>query len=168
MLGPLVPASARRFAVPFALFTSLGFVAGAAFTHFIAFPYMMVFFAGFDTPDLTFLPQLNEVFDLYMKMVLGMGAIFQMPTVVFFLAKAGLVTARFLWRSFRFAFLLIFVAAAVITPTGDMVTQTIFAAPMIGLYLLSILIAWMFGRAGRNRTTQALDVASDGDILAMI
>jgi len=147
VLGPLVPASARRFAVPFAFFTSLGFVAGAAFTHFIAFPYMMVFFAGFDTPDLTFLPQLNEVFDLYMKMVLGMGAIFQMPTVVFFLAKAGLVTARFLWRSFRYAFLLIFVAAAVITPTGDMVTQTIFAAPMIGLYLLSILVARMFGRA---------------------
>ena len=108
---------------------------------------MMVFFASFDTPDLTFLPQLNEVFDLYMKMVLGMGVIFQMPTVVFFLAKAGLVTARFLWRSFRYAFLIIFVAAAVITPTGDMVTQTIFAAPMIGIYLLSILVAWMFGRA---------------------
>lgn len=148
LLAPLVPASARRFAIPFAVFTTLGFVAGAAFTHFIAFPYMMVFFASFDTHDLTFLPQLEEVFDLYMKMVLGMGVVFQMPTVVFFLAKAGLVTARFLWRSFRYAFLIIFVAAAVITPTGDMVTQTIFAAPMIALYLLSILIAWMFGKTG--------------------
>jgi sec-independent protein translocase protein TatC len=148
LLAPLVPEGARRFAVPFALFTTLGFVAGAAFTHSIAFPYMMVFFASFDTPDLTFLPQLNEVFDLYMKMVLGMGVVFQMPTVVFFLAKAGLVTARFLWRSFRYAFLIIFVAAAVITPTGDMVTQTIFAAPMVGLYLLSIFVAWMFGKTG--------------------
>jgi sec-independent protein translocase protein TatC len=146
LLAPLVPESARRFAVPFALFTTLGFVAGATVTHMFAFPYMMVFFASFDTPDLTFLPQLNEVFDLYMKMVLGMGVVFQMPTVVFFLAKAGLVTARFLWRSFRYAFLIIFVAAAVITPTGDMVTQTIFAAPMVGLYLLSILVAWMFGK----------------------
>jgi len=79
-------------------------------------------------------------------MLLGMGAVFQMPTVVFFLAKAGLVTARFLIRSFKYAFLLIFVAAAVITPTGDMVTQTIFAAPMVGLYMLSILIAWVFGK----------------------
>ena len=148
LLAPLVPEGARRFAVPFALFTTLGFVAGAAFTHLIAFPYMMVFFASFDTPDLTFLPQLNEVFDLYMKMVLGMGVVFQMPTVVFFLAKAGLVTARFLLRSFRYAFLIIFVAAAVITPTGDMVTQTIFAAPMVGLYLLSIFVAWMFGKTG--------------------
>ena len=63
-----------------------------------------------------------------------------------YLRKAGLVTARFLIKSFKYAFLLIFVAAAVITPTGDMVTQTIFAAPMVGLYLLSIGIAWFFGK----------------------
>jgi sec-independent protein translocase protein TatC len=69
-----------------------------------------------------------------------------MPTVVFFLSKIGLVTARGLWRSLRYAILVIFVVAAVITPTGDMVTQSIFAAPMIGLYLLSIGIAWVFGK----------------------
>ena len=147
LISPLLPSSARRFAIPFGLFTTLGFLAGGAFTHYIAFPYMMAFFASFNTPDLMFLPRLDDVFDLYVKMVLGMAAVFQMPTVVFFLAKAGLVTARFLWRSFRYAFLLIFIAAAVITPTGDMVTQTIFAAPMVGLYLLSILIALVFGKA---------------------
>jgi sec-independent protein translocase protein TatC len=147
LVAPIVPPGARRFAVPFALFTTLGFVSGAAFTHYIAFPYMMAFFASFNTPDLLFLPKLSDVFDLYTKMLLGMGAVFQMPTVVFFLAKAGLVTARFLLRSFKYAFLLIFVAAAVITPTGDMVTQTIFAAPMVALYLLSIVIAWAFGKA---------------------
>jgi sec-independent protein translocase protein TatC len=125
----------------------VGFVAGAAFTHYIAFPYMMAFFASFNTPDLLFRPRLDDVFDLYTKMVLGMAVVFQMPTVVFFLAKMGLMTAGFLWRSFRYALLLIFVAAAVITPTGDMVTQTIFAAPMVGLYLLSIGIAWVFGKA---------------------
>ena len=125
----------------------MGFVAGAAFTHYIAFPYMMAFFATFNTPDLLFRPRLDDVFDLYTKMVLGMAVVFQMPTVVFFLAKMGLMTAGFLWRSFRYAFLLIFVAAAVITPTGDMVTQTIFAAPMVALYLLSIGIAWVFGKA---------------------
>src|SRR5437899_2795159 len=146
IVAPILPASARRFAIPFALFTTLGFVGGAAFTHYLAFPYMMVFFASFNTPDLLFYPKLEDVFDLYTKMLLGMGAVFQMPTVVFFLAKAGLVTARFLLRSFKYAFLLIFIAAAVITPTGDMVTQTIFAAPMVGLYLLSIVIAWIFGR----------------------
>src|SRR5436190_3283993 len=145
IVAPIVPPAARRFAIPFALFTTLGFVAGAAFTHYIAFPYMMAFFASFNTPDLQFLPKLEDVFDLYTKMLLGMGAVFQMPTVVFFLAKARLVSARFLWRSFRYAFLVIFIAAAVITPTGDMVTQTIFAAPMVALYILSIVIAWVVG-----------------------
>jgi sec-independent protein translocase protein TatC len=146
LIQPIIPASARRYAIPFVLFTSLGFVAGAAFTHYIAFPYMMAFFASFNTPDLRFMPRLDDVFDLYTKMVLGMAIVFQMPTVVFFLSKVGLVTAGFLWRSFRYAFLLIFVAAAVITPTGDMVTQAIFAAPMVALYLLSIAIAAIFGR----------------------
>jgi sec-independent protein translocase protein TatC len=92
------------------------------------------------------MPKLEDVFDLYTKMLLGMGVVFQMPTAVFFLAKTGLVTARLLWRSFRYAFLIIFIVAAVITPTGDMVTQTIFATPMVALYLLSILIAWIVGK----------------------
>ena len=147
LVAPLVPVTARRFTIPFVLFTTLGFLAGAAFTHFVAFPYMMAFFASFNTPDLLFMPRLEDVFDLYTNMLLGMGAVFQMPTVVFFLAKTGLVTAGLLWRSFRYAFLLIFIAAAVITPTGDMITQAIFAAPMVGLYVLSILIAWVFGKA---------------------
>lgn len=146
LVEPLVPKAARRFAIPFAFFTTLGFIGGAAFTHYIAFPYMMAFFASFDTPDLKFMPRLTDVFSLYTKMLVGMGAVFQMPTVVFFLAKAGIVTARFLWRSFRYAFFIIFIAAAIITPTGDIVTQAIFAAPMIALYLLSIAIAWVFGR----------------------
>jgi sec-independent protein translocase protein TatC len=76
-------------------------------------------------------------------MLIGMGLVFQMPTIVYFLAKMRLVTAGFLLRHFKYAFLIIFIVAAVITPTGDMITQTIFAAPMIVLYALSILIAWL-------------------------
>jgi sec-independent protein translocase protein TatC len=148
LVAPLMPAGARRFAVPVVRFTTVGVLGGAAFVHFIAFPYMMAFFASFNTPDLAFMPRLSDVFDLYTKMLLGMGAVFQLPTAVFFLAKAGLITARWLMRSFKYAFLLIFIVAAVITPTGDMVTQTIFAAPMVALYLLSVIIAWVFGRAG--------------------
>jgi len=147
LVAPIIPRSARKFSIPFVLFTTIGFVSGAAFNHYVAFPYMMAFFASFNTPDLLFMPKIEDVFDLYTKMLLGMGAVFQMPAVVFFLAKAGLVTAGFLWRSFRYAFLIIFIVAAVITPTGDMVTQTIFAAPMVLLYLLSIGVAWFFGRA---------------------
>lgn len=149
-IAPLVPPAARSFTIPFVLMTTVGFLAGAAFNHWVAFPYMMAFFASFNTPDLRFMPKLEDVFDLYSKMMLGMGAVFQMPAVVFFLAKAGLVSARFLWRSFKYAFLVIFIVAAVVTPTGDMVTQTIFAAPMVALYLLSIGIAWVFGKSGSS------------------
>ena len=78
-------------------------------------------------------------------MLLGMGIVFQMPTVVFFLAKLRLVSARFLLVQFKYALLIIFIVAAVITPTGDMMTQAIFAAPMLALYCLSIIIAWVVG-----------------------
>ena len=104
---------------------------------------MMRFFASFNTADLVFMPRLEDVFDLYTKMLLGMGLVFQMPTIVYFLAKMRLVTARFLLRHFKYAVLIIFIVAAVITPSGDMITQTIFAAPMLGLYVLSIFIAWI-------------------------
>jgi sec-independent protein translocase protein TatC len=102
-----------------------------------------VFFASFNSIDLRFMPKLSDVFGLYTKMLLGVGLVFQMPTVVFFLAKMRVVTARFLMRNFKMALLLICITAAVITPTGDPVTLMIFAAPMIGLYGLSIVVAWI-------------------------
>ena len=144
-IAPGLYSNEKRLAIPFVFFTTVGFLAGAAFNHYVSFPFMMAFFASFNTPDLAFMPKLEDVFGLYSKMLLGMGVVFQMPTVVFFLAKMKLVTARFLIAQFKYAFLIIFVVAAVITPTGDMMTQAIFAAPMVGLYLLSIVIAWVVG-----------------------
>ena len=151
-IAPGLYSNEKKLAIPFVLFTTIGFVLGAAFNHYIAFPFMMAFFASFNTAELAFMPRLEDTFGLYTKMLLGMGIVFQMPTVVFFLAKMKLLTARFLVSNFKYAFLIIFVAAAVITPTGDMMTQTIFAAPMVGLYLLSIVIAWVVNP--RSKTAQ--------------
>jgi sec-independent protein translocase protein TatC len=75
-----------------------------------------------------------------------MGLVFELPTVVYFLARLGIITPGFLWRNFKYAILIIFIVAAVVTPTPDMVTQCVFAAPMILLYLLSILVAHVFGK----------------------
>jgi sec-independent protein translocase protein TatC len=144
-IAPGLYSNEKRMAIPFVLFTTIGFFLGAAFNHYIAFPFMMKFFASFNTPDLAFMPKLEDVFGLYSKMLIGMGIVFQMPTVVYFLAKLKLITASFLARHFKYAFLIIFVLAAVITPTGDMMTQAIFAAPMVGLYILSIFVAWLVG-----------------------
>ncbi len=132
----------KKWAVPFVTLSTLGFLGGAAFTHYILFRWMWQFLASFSNEYTLFAPRLEDVFSLYTKMLIGMGLVFQMPTLVFFLAKLRLVTARFLARNIKYAILIIFIAAAVITPSGDMLTQTLFAAPMIGLYILSIGIAW--------------------------
>lgn len=141
-IAPGLYSNEKRMAIPFVLLTTIGFLAGAAFNHYIAFKYLMVFFGSFNTPDLAFMPKLDDVFGLYSKMLLGLGLVFQMPAVVYFLARMRLVTAKFLLSHVKYAVLIIFVVAAVITPSGDMMTQGIFAAPMFGLYLLSIIIAW--------------------------
>jgi sec-independent protein translocase protein TatC len=142
-IAPGLYSNEKRFAIPFVLFSTLGVVGGASFNHYIAFPYIMRFFATWNTIDLRFMPRLNDVFGLYTKMLIGTAIVFQMPTVVFFLAKMRMVTARFLVKNFRFAILLIFIVAAVITPTGDPITLGIFAAPMLALYGLSIIVAWL-------------------------
>jgi sec-independent protein translocase protein TatC len=145
-IAPGLYAKEKRLAAPFVILATVGFIGGAAFTHYLLFPWMWIFFASFATDKLTFLPRIEPVFALYVKMILGMGLVFQMPAVVYSLARIGLVTARFLIRSFKYAILIIFIAAAIITPSGDMLTQTLFALPMIGLYIISILIAWIFGK----------------------
>jgi sec-independent protein translocase protein TatC len=79
-----------------------------------------------------------------------MGLVFQMPVLVFFLARFGVVTAGFMLRKFKYALLIIIVVAAVITPSGDLVTLSVFAVPMLLLYLVSIGVAWAFGRKRRS------------------
>ena len=142
-IAPGLYAKEKKLVVPFLALTTLGTIGGVLFTHYVMFPGMMAFFATFSSGKLRFLPRLEDTFDLYVNMVLGMVVVFQIPTVVLFLAKMRLVTARFLWRHLKEAILLIFIAAAVLTPSADPWNQTLFAAPMIALYLVSILIAWM-------------------------
>jgi sec-independent protein translocase protein TatC len=143
LIAPALYASQKKFAIPFVLMSSGGIVAGWLFSHYIVFPYMIEFFGTFSNTNLQFMPKVETAFDLYTKMLLGMALVFQMPTAVFFLARMGLVSARLLWSNIKYAILVIFILSAVLTPSGDPWNQTIFAAPMIVLYLLSIGIAWV-------------------------
>jgi sec-independent protein translocase protein TatC len=154
-IAPGLYSKEKRMATPFVLFTTIGFIAGAAFNHYVAFPFLIRFFAQFNGIDLAFMPRLEDTFDLYTKMLLGMGVVFQMPTVVYFLAKMKLVTARFLWQHGKYAILIAYIIAAVVTPTGDPMNQTIFAAPMIVLYFLSIIIAWIVNPRSRVDKTES-------------
>lgn len=145
-VAPGLYANEKRFALPFIFFSSAFFFAGAAFSHYVVFPVAWGFLASFTTDYMEFMPRISETFSLYSRMLLAFGLVFQMPTIVFALARMGVVTAGFLVRHTKYAVLIIFIIAAVITPTSDVVTQALMAAPMIALYGLSIVIAWIFGR----------------------
>jgi sec-independent protein translocase protein TatC len=135
----------RRMAVPFVLFATVFFVLGGAFGYYIGFPAAARFLlsiAGEFEPNL----RISSLFTFESRILLGMGLVFELPTIIYFLARLGLVTPRFLWRRFNYAILIIFIVAAVVTPTPDVVTQCLFAAPMIALYLIGILVAHVFGR----------------------
>jgi len=136
----------KKWAVPFILMGSLFFTSGALFGHYILFPLTFQFLYGFGGPDMQFLPRIGEYWTFYSWFLLGLGAVFQIPVVIFVLARLGLVTAPFLLRMWKWAVIGSFVVAAVITPSADMLTQTALAGPMIGLYGLGVLIAWIFGR----------------------
>ncbi len=145
-MAPGLYAREKRFAIPFVGMATFFFVGGAFFSHFLLFPWAWGFFAGFGTEYMEFLPRIQPAFSLYVKLVLACGLMFQLPTVVFFLSRVGAITPRFLIRNTKYAILLIFIVAAILTPTGDPVTLTLMAAPMTVLYGLSILIAWIFGK----------------------
>jgi sec-independent protein translocase protein TatC len=142
-IAPGLYTSEKRFLVPFVLLTSIGTLSGALFSNYVLFPGMMNFFSAFSSPKLKMMPSINDTFDHYIRMMIGMVIVFQLPTLVFFLAKLRLVTARFLWRNLKYAILIIFIVAAVLTSSPDAWNQTMFALPMIGLYLISIVIAWI-------------------------
>src|ERR1051325_11540038 len=139
----------KKMAVPFIVVSSLFFITGAAFAHYYVFPLTFKFFGSFSSDTITFMPRIEPAFGLYMKLVLIFGAIFQMPTVVALLARLGLVTARLLWKNVKHAFLAIFIIGAVLSPGTDPVGQIAMAGPMVVLYIISILFAWMFGKKRR-------------------
>jgi sec-independent protein translocase protein TatC len=149
-IAPGLYAHEKRFAGPFILMATVFFVGGTAFNHYVVFPLAWVFLASFSTDYMMFMPRIEPLFSLYAMMLLAMGLVFEMPAVILVMARMGLVTAGFLWRNVKYAILIIFIAAAVITPTGDMVTQSLMAGPMVGLYFLSIGLAWMFGKKRRK------------------
>jgi sec-independent protein translocase protein TatC len=133
----------KKFAIPFVVLSTGFFVAGGAFSHFIAFPVTWQFFNSFGNEYMIFTPRIDEAFGIYTRMLLGFGVIFEMPTLVFFLARMGVITGGFLARYFKYAFLGIFVVAAVISPGTDMTSQLVMAIPMLALYILSIGIAYV-------------------------
>jgi sec-independent protein translocase protein TatC len=118
------------------------FIAGGYFGYRLVYPQALEFLINYGKqfqPMIT----IGEYTDLFLTIIIGMGVIFEMPILVFFLSLMGIVTAGWMWRNLRYSILVIFIIAAIITPTTDIMNMCIFAAPMVALYVLSIAIAWL-------------------------
>jgi len=148
-IAPGLYRNEKRYIGPF-LFSTVGlFVAGGYFGYKFVYPAALDFLIGYGSkfqPMIT----IGEYTQLFLTIILGMGVIFEIPILVFFLSLMGIVTAGFMWKNFRYAILVIFIIAAIITPTTDILNMCIFAAPMVALYALSIGIAWWVHPKQRN------------------
>ena len=135
----------KKWASPFIIMASVFFVAGCAFAYYIAFPRAANFLLGVAAEgNLRPLVSAEEYFDLILTITLGLGVVFEITTVTFFLSRLGLVTPKLLTRFWRIAVIVIFIVAAVLSPTTDIPNLLVFAAPMLLLYALSIGIAYVF------------------------
>jgi len=135
----------RSYAVPFIGLSTISFVLGAAFAYKVIFPPAARYLLGLGQ-DFRLLLKADDYFDFIILVMLGMGLIFQMPAVTYVLARIGLITARLMLRVWKTALIVILIAAAVLSPTNDVPNMMLFAAPMIVLYIVSIFVAWMFGK----------------------
>ncbi len=136
----------RRVIMPFTVISTVCFVSGTAFGYFIVFPPAFKFLVGYNNEFLTSLPSVSEYFSLALRLLIAFGVIFQMPVMMVFLAKAGLVSVSFLNKHRKYAILINFIIAAILTPTPDIVNQMMMGIPLLVLYEVSVLAVWFFGR----------------------
>lgn len=144
-LSPALYRHERKIATLFILVTTVFFVLGGYFGYAVAFPMVCKFLLDVGR-DFRQVITINAYFSMASKVILGLGLVFELPVIILFLARLGVVTYRMLLRYFRYAVLTVFIIAAIITPTPDIATQSVFALPMIALYLFGVLVAWIFGK----------------------
>jgi sec-independent protein translocase protein TatC len=183
-VAPGLYAREKRYALPFVLSSVMMFVGGAAFSYFVLLPIAYPVLLGMAQgnlsqindifgikvnmslgPAVTIEPTLtvNEVFGFSIKLLLGCGLIFELPLLITFLAGIGVVTHRGLWRFNRYAIVLCFLVGGVITPGPDVMSQVLVSVPLVALYNISILIAWIVTRRRERRQASQVEVVEEGD-----
>jgi sec-independent protein translocase protein TatC len=153
-IAPGLYKNERRYVLPFMGSTVLLFLGGGVFGYFAVYPNALTFLINYShqfSPMIT----ISEYTDLFLTIIIGLGVVFEMPVIVFFLSLMGIVSAKFMWKNFRYSILVIFVIAAIITPTTDIMNMCVFAAPMILLYLVSIGVAWFVHPKNRRKRAEA-------------
>ena len=141
-IAPGLYRNEKRYVMPFMVLSVGLFLAGGIFGYYIVYPAALDFLVSYGkqfTPMIT----IGEYTDLFLTIIIGLGVVFEMPILVFFLALMGIVSPGWMWKNLRYSILVIFIIAAILTPTTDIMNMCVFAAPMIALYLLSIGVAWL-------------------------
>ncbi len=144
-ISPALYRHERAYVTPFIGLSSVSFVIGAAFAYYILFPPAVRYLLGVGQ-DFKLLLKASDYLDFIIIIMLAMGLIFQMPAITYVLARIGLVTAPLMVRSWKIAIIVILIVAAIVSPTSDIPNMMLFALPMIALYIVSIFIAWFFGK----------------------
>jgi sec-independent protein translocase protein TatC len=145
-IAPGLYRNEKRYILPFLISTAGLFITGGLFGYRMVYPQALDFLIGYGQrfqPMIT----IGEYTKLFLTIIIGLGLVFEMPVVVFFLALMRVITARWMWRNLRYSILAIFVLAAIVTPTADILNMCLFAAPMIALYGISIGVAWVVNPA---------------------
>jgi len=151
----------RRLLFPIIFLSSFFFVGGALFGYFIVFPWGFKFFLGFATETIRPLPSMKEYLSFSSKMLIAFGLVFELPLVLTFMSRLGLVSVEFLKKNRKYALLLFFVGAAILTPP-DVITQIMMALPLMLLYEVSIIGARIFARKPMDEPTAETDAKDDG------
>lgn len=136
----------KRLLLPFSFLSALCFIGGAAFGYFVVFPPAFRFLLGYTTDFLTPMPAVKEYFSLSLRLLIAFGVVFELPILMVFLAKMGIVDVPFLNKYRKYAILINFIIAAVLTPTPDIVNQMLMGVPLLVLYEVSVVAVWIFGR----------------------
>jgi sec-independent protein translocase protein TatC len=139
-IAPGLYQNERKFVIPFVLSSSVLFTGGALFGYFVVFPFGFKFFLGYANEYIQALPKVKEYFSFASKLLFAFGIVFELPVVIYFLSRMGLVTVPFLRKNRKYAILLTFMVGAILTPP-DVVTQCMMAGPLILLYELGIIVA---------------------------
>ena len=146
-IAPGLHEGERKLVIPFVFFTSFFFVAGAYFCYWGVLPVAFLYFVDqYRSLDVSPEIRIGEYFTFFSRMVLAFGITFELPLFTFFLVRLGILDYRFMWRTFRYAIIIIFIVAAILTPGPDVASQVLLAVPLTVLYLLSIGVAYVWRR----------------------
>lgn len=160
-ISPGLYSKEKKFIIPVVLLSLFFFLIGSSFGYFVVFPYGFRFFLGFSNESIQAMPSMKEYLGFAAKMLLAFGFVFELPLVITFMARMGLVSVDFLKKNRKYAILIFFAGAALITPP-DVITQTMMAIPLMILYEISIIGAKFFQK--KKKSEEESETAQDDNV----